>query len=145
MRSGNEVSRKNGPVTAETPKLRRPCSNCPWRVDAPREYWDPQHFADIWQSCQDDGHTVMLCHKANALPPTERDKMPCQGWIRVLGFDAIGVRLLAWQGHVSFEEVEDKEGPTLFETFAKMLQANNVPPPSRSRVLSTPRRVRGRR
>jgi hypothetical protein len=27
-----------------TTKVRRPCANCPWRVDAPRGYWDPQHF-----------------------------------------------------------------------------------------------------
>jgi hypothetical protein len=37
-------------VPAETTKLRRPCTNCPWRVDAPRDYWDPQHFVSICQT-----------------------------------------------------------------------------------------------
>lgn len=45
-------------------KLRRPCENCPWRVDAPRGYWDPQHFVDIFRNCQDDGLNIMLCHKS---------------------------------------------------------------------------------
>lgn len=114
-------------------KLRRPCSNCPWRVDAPRGYWDPQHFVDIWQQCQDDGTHVMLCHKSNALPEEDRSKVPCQGWIRVLGRDAIGVRLLLMRGTAAIEEVEDLEGPPLFEDFAAMLHANGVSLPPRSR------------
>lgn len=130
-------------MTAESSlKLRRPCNNCPWRIDAPREYWDPQHFVDIWKSCQDDGQNVMLCHKSNALPQERRREVPCQGWIRVMGFNAIGVRLLVMRGEAELEEVEDKRGPELFATFAAMLRANKVPPPQRSR--STSRRT-GRR
>jgi hypothetical protein len=101
-------------VTVETAKVRRPCSNCPWRVDAPRGHWDPQHFVDVWRNCQDDGMNVMLCHKATALPAAERDDVPCQGWIRVMGFGAIGVRLLALQDKVTIDEVEDEDGPALF-------------------------------
>ena len=130
-------------MTIEETKLRRPCVSCPWRVDAVRGYWDPQHFADIWRNCQDDGLHVMLCHKSHALPPSERVNVPCQGWIRVMGFDAIGVRLLVMRGQATFEEVEDKHGPTLFPTFTAMMQANKIPLPRRSR--STPRRPRTRR
>jgi hypothetical protein len=122
-------------VTTETTKLRRPCSNCPWRVDAPRSYWDPQHFVDIWKNCQDDGLNVMLCHKSNALPKEDRGDIPCQGWIRVMGFDAIGVRLLVMRGGATFEEVEDKAGPDLFPTFAKMMRANKIPMSRRSRMV----------
>ena len=130
-------------MIVETTKLRRPCSSCPWRVDAPRDYWDPQHFVDIWRNCQDDGTNIMLCHKATALPKEERPEVPCQGWIRVMSFDAIGVRLLVMRGQVTFEEVEDKDGPKLFQTFAAMMKANKIPLPRRSRT--TPRTVRGRR
>jgi hypothetical protein len=49
--------------------VRQPCSNCPWRRDAPSQHWDPQHFKDIWHNCQDDGMSQMLCHLAGDLPP----------------------------------------------------------------------------
>jgi hypothetical protein len=145
---------------AVTTKLRRPCANCPWRVDAPREYWDPQHFVDIWRNCQDDGPHIMLCHfqpalsrllsrKAiakrkpssgqplettpNDLPQEARGEIPCQGWIRVMGFDAIGVRILAMRGQITFEEIEDRAGPKLFSSFTAMMRANKIKLPKRSK------------
>ena len=127
-------------TAVETTKLRRPCENCPWRVDAPRGYWDPQHFVDIWRNCKDDDMHIMLCHKATALPDSERDKLPCQGWIRVMGFDAIGVRILVMRDQVTMEEVEDKDGPELFSTFAKMMRANKIPLPKRSQAVPVQRR-----
>ena len=50
-----------------------------------------------------------------------------------MGFDAIGVRLLAMQNKITIEEVEDKDGPTLFPSFAAMLRANKIKLPKRSR------------
>jgi len=117
----------------QSTKLRRPCASCPWRVDAAREHWDPQHFVDIWRNCKDDGLNIMLCHKSISLPKEARDEVPCQGWIRVMGFDAIGVRLLVMRGQATFEEVEDKAGPKLFPTFAAMMRANKIRLPRRSR------------
>jgi len=114
--------------------MRRPCENCPWRVDAPRDYWDPQHFVKIWRSCQDDGTSIMLCHKSGALPKEDRSSVPCQGWIRVMGFHAIGVRILAMQAKITAEEVEDRDGPDLFPTFAAMMRANKIKLPRRSRA-----------
>jgi len=113
--------------------MRRPCSNCPWRVDAPREHWDPQHFVDIYRNCQDDGLHVMLCHKANELPKEQRGDVPCQGWIRVMGSSAIGVRILALRGKVTPAEIEDTKGPELFPSFEAMLRANKIKLPPRSR------------
>lgn len=106
--------------------MRWPCANCPWRKDAPREYWDPQHFRDIFANCQGDGMNIMLCHNANALPKEERGKLVCQGWVRVLGYEAIGVRIAVMTGKVADEEVNDKDGPELFPDFASMLRANKV-------------------
>lgn len=123
-------------MTATGTKLRRACDNCPWRVDAPRGYWDPQHFVEIWRNCQDDGMNVMLCHKSKALPKEDRGDVPCQGWIRVMGFSAIGVRILAMQGKITVEEVEDRDGPKLFKSFAAMMKANKIKLPKRSRWRS---------
>ena len=116
-------------------KIRRPCSSCPWRVDAPRDYWDKQHFSDVWKNCQDDGLNIMLCHKAGSLPEKERGDVPCQGWIRVMGFDAIGVRILVMQGKATRAEVEDRDGPELFPTFTAMMRANKIRLPKRSKWL----------
>ena len=124
---------------APTTKLRRACDNCPWRVDAPRGYWDPQHFVEIWRNCQDDGTNIMLCHKSrvrvlNALSDDRHPEVPCQGWIRVMGFDAIGVRIFAMQNKITPEEVEAKAGPELFPTFTAMMRATKIKLPKRSRV-----------
>lgn len=116
-------------------KLRKPCDNCPWRVDAPRKHWAPDHFTAIWDNCQDDGMHVMLCHKANNLPGGAKhpDAPPCQGWLRVIGFNAIGIRLLVMCGRATLEEVEDRSPPELFESFEAMLKANKIRLPKRNK------------
>ncbi len=105
--------------------MRRPCGNCPWRTDAPREHWDPEHFRSIARTCRGDGMHVMLCHKAKGERPAP-DAPVCQGWVRVLGFDAIGVRIAAMTGRVAEAEVFDREGPELFKSFDDMLDANRI-------------------
>lgn len=111
--------------------MRRPCSNCPWRVDAPRQHWDPSHFEEIWRNCQDDGPHLMLCHKAGSNKGP--DAPVCQGWVRVMGDAAIGVRIALAFGRITVAEVLDRSGPRLFKTFAAMLRANRVRLPPRNR------------
>lgn len=111
-------------------KLRRPCANCPWRKDAPRGHWHPDHFTSIWRNCQDDGTHVMACHKT---PSGSAEVIPCQGWVRAIGFDSIGLRILVMTGKVSMEEVDDKDGPELFPSFLAMMRANKAKPPARNR------------
>jgi hypothetical protein len=131
--------------------VRKPCDNCPWRKDAPTRYWHPDHFKDIWASCQDDGTNMMLCHKTNEQTPEARKshRLICQGWLRVMGFDAIGVRLAVIQGYASAEEVNDRKvvpTATLYPSFAAMLEANGITPPRRNRWVriktKQPRRAR---
>lgn len=109
-------------------RLRIPCANCPWRVDAPRKHWDPTHFVDIWRNCQDDGVHVMGCHKSTVQRPRV-----CQGWVRVMGLDAIGVRLELITGQVTETEIAHRGGPELFKSFAAMLRANGIPRLPRNR------------
>lgn len=44
-----------------------------------------------------------------------------------MGYNAIGVRILAIRGAITDAEVNDKSGPALFKTFAAMLRANKIP------------------
>lgn len=113
--------------------MRKPCDNCPWRRDAPTEYWDSDHFRDIWNNCQDDGMSVMLCHKATALPKAERGNLPCQGWARVMGYEAIGVRIAVIQGVLTDDEVNDRDAVDLYDSFEEMLEANGIEIPRRNR------------
>ena len=138
--------------------MRKPCENCPWRRDAEPEYWDPDHFRDIWGNCQDDGRHVMLCHKtkqiAKMLSDREkrtgehcgdfhRDELPeehrqeldliCQGWARGMAFDAIGVRIAVLSGKLSVDEVNDRDTVDLYDTFAEMLEANRIEIPDRNK------------
>lgn len=126
-------------TTAGHTKIRKPCANCPWRKDAPRQHWAPDHFESIALNCRDDGMHVMLCHKAKRIPAGDRSAPVCQGWIRVLGFEAIGVRIAAFTGRITLEEVEDQNPPELFASFEEMLDANDITPPRRSRNPWSPR------
>lgn len=109
-------------------KLRKPCENCPWRRDAPPKYWHPDHFRSIWQNCQDDGLRVMQCHRS----ATTTAMLVCQGWARVLGTDAIGVRIALLQGDLTIEETNDVDGFDLF-TFEEMMVANDIELPPRNK------------
>lgn len=109
---------------------RHPCANCPWRRDAPRGHWDPDHFRSIWHNCQDDGLALMLCHKTatrEVAPDT-----PCAGAVLVLGFQSIGIRLAAGAGRVVLSEYVSRV--PLFADMAEMLRANGVRLPPRNRV-----------
>ena len=110
-------------------KKQRPCDNCPWRKDAPRGYWDPQHFVDIARHCRDDGTHSMACHKS-----TPEDPILCAGYILVVGFDSIGLRIAAVRGEVSMKDY-DAEGLELFSGYEEMLKANGVPVPPRNRMV----------
>lgn len=116
--------------------VRKPCNNCPWRRDAEPGYWDPDHFRDIWSNCQDDGLSVMLCHKATALPEAERGDLVCQGWARVMGYEAIGVRIAVLSGRLDPAEVCNRgtvDGPELYDSFEEMLEANGIEIPDRNK------------
>ena len=76
----------------------------------------------------------MACHKSSALP-TDKTPLTCQGWIRVIGLSAIGVRIALLRGSVTIEEVDDRSGPKLFPTFEAMLKANGIPLPARNRFV----------
>lgn len=118
-------------------RLRRPCDNCPWRVDAPRNYWHPDHFTAIWQNCQDDGPHLMMCHKTNNQTPEQKatNELICQGWVRVMGDRAIGVRFALLTGKVTADELLDVKGPKLFTGFKAMMKANGIPLPKRNKLI----------
>lgn len=117
---------------------RRPCNDCPWRLDAPRGVWPADRFQALFRSAQDDGLAAFACHHSTAERPVD-----CQGWVRVVGDSSIGVRLAIAKGRVTVAELLDRTGPKLFRSFAAMLRANKVPlPPRNTFDWSASRRAR---
>ena len=108
--------------------MARPCANCPWRKDAPPRYWHADHFRSIWENCQDDGISQMQCHKS-----TPEKMIPCNGAVRVLGYESIGVRLGVLKGRIDPADVGATDG-TLYESFGAMMAANGVEPSLRNRA-----------
>jgi hypothetical protein len=51
----------------------------------------------------------MLCHRAGDLPPEQARDVICHCWVRVIGLDAIGVRLAVMRGAVTGRELEDTD------------------------------------
>ena len=96
----------------------RPCGNCPWRVDAPRKYWDPSHFAAIAQHCRGDGMGLMDCHKS-----TPDTRTICAGWAAVEGHAALGLRIAPILGQYDPSGL-DTSGLALYPSFDAMLAAN---------------------
>lgn len=128
----------------DSPRCRKPCSRCPWRKDAPLAFWDLEHFRTIWHTCQDDGDHMMLCHKSQEKPDRAAGErpLPCQGWVRVVGTHAIGVRLGLLTRDIRMEEVKDRErvGVTLYASFEEMVRAQGIKPPPRNVVQFRKRR-----
>lgn len=101
-------------------RVHRPCANCPWRKDAPVNYWHPDHFRSIATTCRNDGLHMMQCHKT-----TKETLRICAGWAAVEGFDAIGLRIAALFGRYDPASLDTK-GLELYESFDEMLEANNI-------------------
>lgn len=101
-------------------KKKTPCKNCPWRKDL-TENSIPRYREDLHENlireCQRDGWKVMACHKSEV-----GNHVPCAGFMAQVGYDSIGVRLLAFRGGQKPEDYGDG-GLELHETLEDTLEA----------------------
>lgn len=110
---------------------RTPCANCPWRVgvvgarDIPG--WGPELAAGLARSCRDDGMKAMACHKSK--PGAE---VVCAGFVVQVGFDSIGLRILAVMHGLRVEDYAAGDA-ALHPDFETMLQAHGIEVPPRNR------------
>lgn len=80
------------------------CRNCPWRKSSPKagepggSVPEPDALATA-RACT-DGHKVMQCHKSTGAKPK-----PCAGFLSVVGYESIGVRLAVMGGIVRARDV----------------------------------------
>ncbi len=121
-----------------TEACQRPCRDCPWRLDAPVGVWPEAAWLRLWATCQDDGMGMMLCHNGPA-PATDRPALLCAGWVRVVGVEAIGVRLALMLERISVVTLESQPGdPALYSNFEDLLLAQGIAPPRRNQVRGVP-------
>ena len=80
------------------------CKNCPWRKSSPKagEVGGSVPVAGVRSVVRNvtDGMNVMQCHKSSDAKPRG-----CAGFLSVVGYDAIGVRLGVMMGAVRAEDV----------------------------------------
>ena len=99
---------------------RRPCSNCPWRVDAVGEF-PAEAFRHSAETAYDMAQPTFACHESGSRRPAM-----CAGFLLRGAGHNLTVRLRMIRGD-SFGDIVD-DGHELFESYRAMAIANGVDP-----------------
>lgn len=101
------------------------CANCPWRRSSPKAgepggsvpvTEDRERMRGIAQDLSGDGMRVMQCHKSSDAAPKA-----CAGFLSVVGYESIGVRLAVMSGIIRAEDVgRPRKG--LYSSLAEMVR-----------------------
>lgn len=107
---------------SELPRIKRPCSECPWKLDAV-----PGRFTEErWRSLQETAHhprrgsaemhaPIFACHRTGE----GRDRA-CAGWLAQEGAGHVGIRIATYSGRLSIEALSPgKDWPPLHATLAE--------------------------
>jgi hypothetical protein len=99
---------------------KKPCSNCPYRKDAPKAHWDISEFIRLLDTESDQLGTVFGCHKNNGTV--------CAGWmIHQINnnLPSIALRYKLMKMAVTSEELEQFSSPhEMYEDVREMCEAN---------------------
>ena len=102
--------------------ITKPCSNCPYRKDAPVQLWHKEEFKKVLAAEQDEIGKIFKCHKDNGCI--------CAGWLTdqdKRNFPSIMLRLeLSKQGadRKLLDKLEKNTG--LYSSIEEMI-GNNFP------------------
>lgn len=106
-----------------SPCAARLCRTCPFRRAAPKAGEPggsmPAHsLPEMLRVAREvtEGLKVMQCHDS-----TDQDPRPCAGYLSVVGYDAVGVRLAALRGIIRASDVGRKIRG-LYGSFREMLR-----------------------
>ena len=100
--------------------VKRPCDECPFRVDADPGRFSPERWAALTASSADErgmgpefGAPLFACHKT-----PEGGERACAGWLVAEGLNHPGVRMSLMTGSLPPDAVEPKaDWPELHATF----------------------------
>lgn len=98
----------------------QPCSNCPYRTDAPVRHWDKSEFERLLQNENDFIGSVYMCHKANG--------SVCVGWLMKQDenrFPCNALRMSLSKHNITREYFNKLNSPfPLYKTVKQMIRAN---------------------
>jgi hypothetical protein len=104
-------------------RIKRPCDECPWRVDAQSGRFTPERWGVLRASSLDEdtgfgpdyGNALFACHKS-----PEGGERACAGWLAVEGSSHPNVRLAVLTGDIPICSLEPGEDwPDLYPSFAE--------------------------
>ena len=105
---------------------RRPCDECPWRLDAVPGRFPPERYAALENTHGARGREAPLgaplfaCHKT-----MEGRDAACAGFLAVEGYNHLGVRLVVLLGNIPIEALTPgADWPPLHATYASMAGVN---------------------
>lgn len=111
------------------PRVRRPCDECPTRLDAPVGRFAARRFQALLATVgrpgaeQPLGAPLFACHKT-----PEGAERTCAGWLVLCGPDHMTVRWAISDGRLPADALKvGADWPPLYETYDEMAAANGVP------------------
>lgn len=87
------------PEVKGIPHMKRPCPECPWRVDSPPDQFESCRFDALRATTGSAGSEahfgspLFACHKT-----TEGRDAACAGWLAVAGYENLSVRFAVITG-----------------------------------------------
>lgn len=98
----------------------KPCANCPYRVDAPLQHWNKDHFKDLLNSESDFIGKSYLCHKNNG--------SACIGWLMDQdknNIPSIDLRIKLIKEGITIKYLDKLKSPVkMYDNIRQMVKAN---------------------
>lgn len=106
----------------QIPHMKRPCNECPWRVDSPPDQFSSCRFDALRDTSgrvgaeAHVGAAFFACHK-----PQEGKDAICAGWLAVEGYNNLGARYLGVVGRLPAEAfTPGTDWPELYGSYDEM-------------------------
>lgn len=93
---------------------KRPCAECPWRMDVPTGKFPATRFRTLAATAYDMATTIFACHMSK-----EGGEVACAGFVLMQGAHNLTLRMARQRFDVSSDV-------PLFPTYRQMAQANGV-------------------
>lgn len=112
----------------DLPYAKRPCPECPWRVDQPAGRFDACRYDALRVTAGRPGAEAHLgapifaCHKSH-----EGRDVACAGWLATVGGAHLGIRLAIASGRLPVEALSPGDDwPELYGSYDEMAAMNGA-------------------